>query len=86
MTVKTTLTVDREIYKAAKRVAVENDTTVSSLLRKALLVYISDPESVEETVSLLMDKRAIVAIRRGEEARKKSLRDYYIDWDKIREL
>ena len=86
MTVKTTLNIDKEVYKAAKRVALENDTTVSAMLRKALLIYVSDPEGVEDTVSLLMDKRAMEAIRAGEEARKRGKKDYYIDWEKIRDL
>ena len=86
MTIKTTLNIDGEVYKAAKRVALERDTTVSSMLRKALLIYVSDPEGVEETVSVLTDKKAMEAIRAGEEARKKNKKDYYIDWDKVREL
>ena len=86
MTVKTTLNIDGEIYKAAKRVAVEHDTTVSAMVRKALLIYVSDPDGVEETVSVLMDKKAMEAIRAGEEARKQNKKDYYVDWDKVREL
>lgn len=86
MTVKTTLNIDGEVYKAAKRVALEYDTTVSAMLRKALLIYVSDPEGVEETVSVLMDKKAMETIRAGEEARKKNAKDYYINWDKVREL
>jgi hypothetical protein len=86
MTVKTTFNIDDEVYKAAKRVAIEHDTTVSAMLRKALLIYVSDPEGVEETVSVLMDKKAMEAIRSGEEARKKNAKDYYINWDKVREL
>lgn len=86
MTIKTTLTIEREIYKAAKRVAVEFDTSVSAMVRKGLLLYVSDPEGVEDTVSLLTDKRAMEAIRAGEEARQRRRKDYYIDWDKIRDL
>lgn len=86
MTVKTTLTIDPAIYKAAKRVAVEQDTTVSAMMRKGLLIYVSDPEGVEDTVSLLMDKQAMEAIRAGEEARKRGRKDSYIDWDKIRDV
>ena len=86
MTIKTTLTIDQEIYKAAKRVAVEHDTTVSAMVRKGLLIYVSDPEAVEETVSLLMDKRAMEAIRAGEEARKRGRKDFYIDWDRVRDV
>ena len=86
MAVKTTLTIDRAIYKAAKRVAVERETTVSAMVRKGLLIYVSDPEGVEETIGLLMDKRAMEAIKAGEEARRRGRKDYYIDWDKIRDL
>ena len=86
MTVKTTLTIDPAIYKAAKRVAVEQETTVSAMMRKGLLIYVSDPEGVEDTVSLLMDKQAMEAIRAGEEARKRGRKDYYIDWDEIRDV
>ena len=83
---KTTLTIDAEIYKAAKRVAVEYDTTVSALVRKGLLIYVSDPEGVEETVGLLMDKEAMEAIRAGEAARRSGRKDFYVDWDQIRDL
>lgn len=86
MTIKTTLNIDGAIYKAAKRVAVEHDTTVSAMVRKALLIYVSDPEAVEETVSILMDKRAMEAIRGGEEARQKGKKGHYVDWDKIRDV
>ena len=86
MTVKTTLTIDRAIYKAAKRVAVEYDTTVSAMVRKGLLIYCSDPQGVEDTVGVLMDKRAMEAIEAGEEARKRGRKDYYIDWDDIRDV
>ncbi len=83
---KTTLTIDGAIYKAAKRVAVEYDTTVSAMVRKGLLIYCSDPEAVEDTVGLLMDQRAMQAIQAGEEARRRGRKGYYIDWDRIREL
>ena len=86
MTIKTTLTMDKEIYKAAKRVAVEKETTVSEMVRKGLLLYVSDPEGVEETVSVLRDRRAMEAIEAAEEARRKRRKGYYIDWDKVREL
>jgi len=86
MTVKTTLNIDGEVYKAAKRVAVDRDTTVSAMVRKALLIYVSDPEGVEETVAVLTDKKAMEAIQAGQEARKQNKKDYYIDWDKVREL
>jgi predicted component of type VI protein secretion system len=86
MTIKTTLTMDRAIYKAAKRVAVEYDTTVSAMLRKALLIYVSDPESMEETVTILRDTHAMEAIQAGEEARRRKRKDYYLDWDEIRDL
>ena len=83
---KTTLNIDPTIYKAAKRVAVERDTTVSAMLRKALLVLVSDPDGVDETVELLTDKDAMKAIEAGEEARRRGRKDHYIDWDKIRDL
>ena len=86
MIVKTTLTIDREVYKAAKRVAVDRDTTVSALVRKGLLVYVSDPEGVEDTVALLRDKRAMEAIRAGEETRRLGRKGSYVDWDKIRDV
>ena len=86
MAVKTTLNIDRAIYKAAKRVAVECDTTVSAMVRKGLLIYCSDPEGVEETVGILMDKDAMRAIEAGERARKQGRKDYYIEWDKIRDV
>ena len=83
---KTTLVVDPAIYKAAKRVAVEYDTTVSAMVRKGLLIYCSDPEGVEETVGILMDKQAMKAIEEGEEARKRGRKGYYVEWDKIRDV
>lgn len=86
MTVKTTLTIDRAVYKAAKRVAVEHDTTVSAMVRKGLLIYVSDPEAVEDTIALLTDKRAMEAIEAAEEARRKGRKDYFVDWDQIRDL
>lgn len=86
MTIKTTLIIDREIYKSAKRVAVDHDTTVSAMVRKGLLIYVSDPEGVEETVSLLMDRRAMEAIEAGEAARKQARKGYYVDWKKIRDV
>lgn len=86
MAVKTTLNIDGAIYKAAKRVAVEHDTTVSAMVRKGLLIYCSDPEGVEETVGVLMDRQAMKAIEAGERARRQGRKDYYVEWDKIREL
>ena len=86
MPIKTTLTIDGAIYKAAKRVAVEHDTTVSAMVRKGLLIYCSDPEGVEDTVGLLMDTRAMEAIEAGERARKSRRKDYYVDWDRIRNV
>lgn len=86
MVMKTTLTIDRAIYKAAKRVAVEHDTTVSSIVRKGLLLYVSDPEGVEETASLLMDRKAMEAIVAGEEARRSGRKGHYVDWDQIRDV
>ena len=84
MPVKTTLTIDRAIYKAAKRVAVEQETTVSAMVRKGLLIYVSDPEGVDDTIALLTDRRAMQAIRAGERARQRGRKDYYIDWNQIR--
>lgn len=86
MVIRTTLTINQTIYKTAKRVAVEHDTTVSAMMRKGLLTYISDPEAVEETVSLLMDKRAMEAIQAAEKARRRGKKGFYVDWDKIRDL
>jgi len=86
MPIKTTLTIDRAIYKAAKRVAVEHDTTVSAMVRKGLLVYCSDPEGVEETIGLLMDRKAMKAIQAGEAARRQGRTDSYVDWDEVRDL
>ena len=86
MTVKTTLTIDPAIYKAAKRVAVEQETTVSAMVRKGLLIYVSDPEGTDETIGLLTDRRAMQAIEAGEEARKRGRKGYYIEWGKIRDL
>ncbi len=86
MPIKTTLNIDSAIYKAAKRVAVEYDTTVSAMVRKALLIYVSDPEGVEETLSVLKDSKAMAAIRSGEAARKQKKPDFYLNWDEIRDL
>ena len=86
MTTKTTLTIDPAIYKAAKRVAVEHETTVSAMVRKGLLIYVSDPEGTDESIALLTDRRAMRAIEAGEQARHRGRKDYYIEWDKIRDL
>ena len=86
MTIKTTLTIDREVYKAAKRVAVERETTLSSILRKALLVYVSDPEGIEETTEILTDPKALAALLEGQAARKSKKAGYYIAWEKVRDL
>ena len=83
---KTTLNIDPAIYKAAKRLAVERDTTVSAMVRKALLVFVTDPDGVDDTVDLLTDKDAMKAIEAGEEARRRNRKDYYINWDQIRDL
>jgi hypothetical protein len=83
---KTTLMVDDDIYKAAKRMAVERDTTMSSMLTKSLLLYVSDPEGVEETASILTDRKAMAALLEGIEARAKKRKGYYMDWTKVREL
>lgn len=51
---------------------------------------ICSSEEVEHTISrtatVLTDKKAMDAIRTGEEARKQNTKDYYIGWDKVREL
>jgi len=86
VTIKTTLTIDKEIYKAAKRVAVEREMSLSSILRKALLVYVSDPEGVEETTDVLMDPKALEAILQGQTARKEKRAGYYVTWEKVRDL
>ena len=86
MTIKTTLTIDPAIYKAAKRVAVECDTTVSAMVRKGLLIYVTDPEGADETVAVLTDRSAMRAIRAGERARRKRLGRYYVEWEKIRDV
>jgi len=83
---KTTLIVDNEVYKAAKRVAVEQDTTLSSMLTKGLLLYVSDPEGVEESAEILTDRKAMLALLEGIEARTRKRKGYYVDWSKVREL
>lgn len=84
MTIKTTLTIDPAIYKAAKRVAVEQETTVSAMMRKGLLICISDPEGVDETLKMLTDQQAMKAIEAGERARRQGRKDYYLDWNHLR--
>ena len=86
MGIKTTLTFDKEIYKAAKRIAVERETTVSRMMQKALLLMVSDPEGLDDSVELLQDEDAMKAIQEAEEARKHHRKGYYIDWEKIRDL
>lgn len=86
MDVKTTISFDKEIYKAAKQIAVEKETTVSAMMQKALLLIVSDPEGLDDSVALLKDKDAMKAIQEGEEARKEHRKGYYIDWDKVRDL
>jgi len=83
---KTTLIVDNEVYKAAKRVSVERDTTLSAMLTKGLLLYVSDPEGVEETTEILTDRRAMAALLEGIEARARKRKGYYLDWSKVRAL
>ena len=83
---KTTLTIGREIYKAAKRVAIDYETTLSEMVRKGLLIYISDPEAVEDTVALLKDAKAVQAIQEGKAARQRGQKDYYLDWNKVHDL
>jgi len=71
---------DQELYKAAKRVAVDRDRPLSEMLNKGLLVYVSDPEGVEETTEVLTDKKAMAALFEGIAARAKGRRGYYVDW------
>ena len=78
------LTIDNVTYKTAKRLAVQHDTTISAMVRKGLLIYVSDPEGVEETAGILTDANAMKAIREGEEARRKGRKDYYIDIASLR--
>jgi len=83
---KTTMMVDNEIYRAAKRVALEHDTTLSAMLTKGLLVYVSDPEGVEEATEVLTDRKAMAALLEGIEARARKRKGYYLDWSKVRGL
>ena len=86
MTVKTTLLLDSEVFKAAKKMAVDMDTTLSALATKGILVYISDPDGMEETVEILKDKNAMKALLAGVEARSKNKKGYYLDWDKVKHI
>lgn len=86
MRTKTTLVVDSALYKAAKRVAVERDSTLSEILNKGLLLYVSDPEGVEEMAEILTDRKAMTALLEGIEARAEGRRGYYVEWKKVREL
>lgn len=86
MTIKTTLMIDQEVYKAVKRVALEKDVSISSILQKGLMLYVSDPEGVEETYEVLSDSHAMKDILEGLEARRKKTRGHYLDWEKVRGL
>ncbi len=86
MGTKTTLMLDPALYKAAKRVAVEHDRTLSEILNKGLLLYVSDPEGVEEMAEILTDRKAMTALLEGIEARAKARKGYYVEWDKVREV
>ena len=83
MGLKTTLVLDPVLYKAAKRVALEQDRTVSEVLNKGLLLYVSDPEGVEEMAEILGDRKAMAALLEGLEARKKGRKGYYLDWNEV---
>ena len=73
------LTIDNVTYKVAKRLSVKHGTTISTIVRKGLRIYMSDPEGVEETAAILTDANAMKAIREGEKARRKGRKDYYVD-------
>jgi len=86
MGTKTTLVIDPALFKAAKRVAVEREVTLSSIMNKGLLLYVSDPESVEEMAEILSDRRAMAALLEGMEARAKGRKGYYLEWNKLRDI
>ncbi|MFQ5839847.1 MAG: hypothetical protein ACE5HK_03895 [Candidatus Methylomirabilales bacterium] len=86
MGTKTTLMLDPALYKAAKRVAVDRDSTLSEILNKGLLLYVSDPEGVEEMAEILTDRKAMRALLEGIEARARGRKGYYLDWKKVRAL
>ena len=81
---KIKLMIDDMTYKVAKRLSVKHGTTISTMVRKGLLIYMSDPKGVEETAAILTDANAMKAIREGEEARRKGRKDYYIDIASLR--
>ena len=84
MGVKTTFVLDPALLKAAKRVALDRDSTLSATLAKGLLVYVSDPDGTEETAGILTDKKAMTALLEGIEARARERKGYYTDWSKVR--
>jgi hypothetical protein len=86
VSIKTTLNINKALYKAAKRVALEQETTVSEMVRNGLLLYLSDPEGVQETIAVLKDKKAMEAIQAGEQARQKGDKKFYFDWSEVRDL
>lgn len=83
---KTTFVIDTALYKVAKKVAVDRESTLSEILNKGLLVYISDPDGVEEMSEILTDRKAMKALLDGIEAREKGRKGYYIEWAKVRGL
>jgi len=86
MGVKTTFVIDPALYKVVKKVAVDRESTLSEILNKGLLVYVSDPDGVEEMTEILTDRKAMRALLEGIEAREKDRKGYYIDWAKVRGL
>jgi|GEM_PF-2056751 len=84
MFVRTTLSIEPEILKAAKRVALEKSTTLSALFKKALLVCVSDPDAIEETYEILMDRKSMKNILEAADAVKEKRAGYFVDWDKVR--
>jgi hypothetical protein len=83
---KTTLTIDPLIYKMVRRIALEQNTTVSSIVRDMLLLYISDPEGVAKEVGRLKEKDLVGTVNEEGEVHARDKGDYYIDWDKVQFL
>jgi len=76
---KVTVVLDPALLKAAKRVALDRDSTLSATLAKGLLVHVSDPDGTEETAGVLTDKKAMTALLKGMEARARGRKGYYLD-------
>lgn len=49
--VKTTVIVGRDLYKAAKHMAIERDTSVSAMLRAGLMLYLADPVRADKILN-----------------------------------